>query len=274
MIRYNQFACWLVLLLVAICLCVTGCGVPLALEGDFLTSSTNVTTTTATTTTATTATTITKTTAVKMTAAAAPLVTLDPAYRRLLLVNAEHPLPEDFEDTDALVSIPSQYCNGSLRQIDKDIFPYVIAMIEAAKKDGVTLYVRSPYRSYTTQQTLFRNKVKRMIADGVPADQAEAAAARAVARPGTSEHQTGLAIDFNTANSKFENTPAHLWLMEHAAEYGFILRYPKDKTEITGIMYEPWHWRFVGVEVAQEIAALGVAFEEYIAAETINTTNG
>ena len=189
----------------------------------------------------------------------------DPSYSRLLLVNAEHPLPSGFDSTVSLTAIPSKYLNGSLNQIDREIYPYVIALLEAARADGVKLYVRSPYRSYATQDTLFKNKVNKVIAAGTPKDQAEAKAAQAVARPGTSEHQTGLAIDFNVASSTFDNSPGFKWMKEHAADYGFILRYPKEKTDITGIMYESWHWRFVGINVAKEINAADLTLEEYLA---------
>ena len=86
-----------------------------------------------------------------------------------------------------------------------------------------------------------------------------------VARPGTSEHQTGLAIDFNVASSTFEKSPGYKWMLENAENYGFILRYPKGKTEITGIIFESWHWRFVGIDVAKEMNALGLTLEEYVA---------
>lgn len=220
---------------------------------------------TTTTTTATTTTTTTTTTTKKATTTALPQpVVLDPAYSRLLLVNAEHPISADFNKKGDLVSLDKKYINGSLNQVDKGIYPYLIAMLDAARADGVKLYVRSPYRSYNTQKMLFTNKVNRVIKGGTPADQAEAVAARAVARPGTSEHQTGLAIDFNIADSEFEQMPAFGWMKEHAADYGFILRYPKDKTEVTGIMYESWHWRFVGINVAKEMNGLGVTLEEYL----------
>lgn len=266
-------------LLVTVCLLAatlfSGCGEPdrpADGEPDVTTSTTHISTTT--TTTATTATTTT-TTVSATTVAAAPTATqntspgensdsLDPTYSRLLLVNAEHPLPEDFDYTGNLTEIDAKYLNGSLNQIDKDIYPYVKAMVDAAWADGVKLYVRSPYRSYNTQRYLFNNKVQKVIASGTPADQAEAVAATAVARPGTSEHHTGLAIDFNVADSEFEQTPMFDWLMEHGEDYGFILRYPADKTAVTGIMYESWHWRFVGINTAREINQLGVTLEEYL----------
>lgn len=238
----------------------------------YVTSTTgSVTTTAASTTTATTTTTTaaTTTTTTTIKTQASPTVsqtgvTLDPDYERLILVNPFTPLPEDYDYTGNLTKIDAKYLNGSLNQIDKDIYPYLKAMLDAAWADGVKLYVRSPYRSYSTQQYLFNNKVKKVIAAGTPEDKAEAEAATVVARPGTSEHHTGLAIDFNVAASSFDNSAMSKWLLEHGADYGFILRYPKDKMDVTGIVYESWHWRFVGINVAKEIKQLGLTLEEYL----------
>ncbi len=189
---------------------------------------------------------------------------LDPKYSRLLLVNPDNPLPSDFDSTVKLKEVEAQYLNGDLKQVDEGMFPYLMALIKAARADGIEIYVRSPYRSYSIQQMLFKNKVDRVIKAGTPASEAEAVAATAVARPGTSEHQTGLAVDFNTASSTFESMPAYKWLKENAEDYGFIMRYPADKEHITKIIYEPWHWRFVGINVAREINDLGVTLEEYL----------
>ena len=190
--------------------------------------------------------------------------TLDANYERLILVNGSNPLPEDYDYTGNLTTIEKKYLNGELTQIDKDMFPYLMALVNSAWKDGVKVYIRSPFRSYETQQMLFNNKVQRVIAAGTPKDKAEEEAATAVARPGTSEHHTGLAVDFNTASNYFEGTDMDLWLREHAEDFGFILRYPKESQDITGVIYEPWHYRFVGINVAKEINRLGVTLEEYI----------
>lgn len=243
----------------ALCLGLAACA-PVSTDDAPTTTTTTTTTITTTTTTTTKATT---TTTKQVASSTTQAVVLDPAYSRLLLVNADNPIPSDYGKGN-LVSIDKKYINGSLNQVDKGIHPYLMAMLKAAWADGVRLYVRSPYRSYNTQKYLFNNKVQRVIKAGTPADQAEAVAARAVARPGTSEHQTGLAIDFNIADSEFEQMPAYGWMKEHAEEYGFIMRYPKDKTDITGVMYESWHWRFVGINVAKEINDLGVTLEEYL----------
>ena len=189
---------------------------------------------------------------------------LDANYPKLLLVNGENPLPEDYDYEGNLTTIPDKYINGSLKQIDKDVWPYMQAMIEAAWADGVKLYVWSPYRSYSTQNMLFKKQVDRQIAKGVPADKAEDEAATVVARPGTSEHHTGLAADFNMADDKFETTEMYTWMQQHAADYGFIMRYSGEKQEITGVIHESWHYRFVGINAAKEMNRLNMCLEEYV----------
>ena len=127
----------------------------------------------------------------------------------------------------------------------------------------MTLYATSGYRSYSTQKAIFERKLERMT---------EEQANDSVAKPGYSEHQTGLAMDIEGETTKgtglteaFGESPEGIWAAEHCAEYGFIIRYPKGKTKITGYIYEPWHLRYVGKEAAQEITEMGVTFEEYIA---------
>ena len=189
---------------------------------------------------------------------------LDANYTKLLLVNGENPWPEDYDYEGNLTTIPDKYINGSLKQIDKDVWPYMQAMIEAAWADGVKLYVWSPYRSYSTQNMLFKKQVDRQIAKGVPADKAEDEAATVVARPGTSEHHTGLAADFNMADDKFETTEMYRWMQEHDADYVFVMRYSGEKQEITGVIHESWHYRFVGINAAKEMNRLNMCLEEYV----------
>lgn len=193
---------------------------------------------------------------------------LDATYSNLLLVNGENPLPEDYDYEGNLTTIPDEYINGSLKQIDKNVWPYMKAMIDAARAEGVKLYVWSPYRSYSTQNMLFQNQVNRCIQNGTPADRAEAEAATVVARPGTSEHHTGLAADFNMASDKFETTEMFKWMQENAEDYGFIMRYSGEKQEITGVIHESWHYRFVGINTAKEMNRLDMCLEEY--AEYLN----
>lgn len=189
---------------------------------------------------------------------------LDTKYERLILVNPDNPLPEDFDYEGNLIGIPAEYINGSLTQLDKDMWPYLKAMMDKALEDGVRLYVRSPYRSYATQKMLYDNQVKKQLQNGVSEAEAYDKAASIVARPGTSEHHTGLAVDFNIADISFEDTEMSNWLKENADQFGFILRYPENKTDITKVIYEPWHYRFVGIKTAKEIKGLGVTLEEYL----------
>ena len=137
-------------------------------------------------------------------------------------------------------------------------------LFEAAAQDGITLYATSGFRSYSTQKAIFERKLNTM---------SEKQANASVAKPGYSEHQTGLAMDIEGETTKgtglteaFGESPEGIWAAEHCSEYGFIIRYPKGKTNITGYIYEPWHLRYVGKEAAAEITELGVTFEEYILA--------
>ena len=136
------------------------------------------------------------------------------------------------------------------------------AFFAAARAEGLTVYLSSAYRDYDTQNYLYQRKVEQY---GDP----EAAAA-IVAPPGTSEHQTGLAFDitdryYELKTTDLENTELYRWMSQHCQEYGFIVRYPKDKQDITGIIYEPWHFRYVGVEAATYIMAHGLCLEEFLA---------
>lgn len=127
-------------------------------------------------------------------------------------------------------------------------------MKNAAARDGITLTIVSGYRSYARQEKLYNNYVAK---DG--RDEAD----RYSARPGHSEHQSGLAMDLNSVEDSFANTKEAKWIAENCAKYGFIIRYPKDKEEQTGYIYEPWHVRYLGVDLAEEITASGLCFEEY-----------
>ena len=189
---------------------------------------------------------------------------LDADFEKLLVVNGWNPLPEDYDYEGNLTTIPQKYIKGSLTQIDKDIWPYLKAMLDDARDEGIDIGVWSPYRSYATQKWLFEKQVKKQMANGVPESQAEDKAATIVARPGTSEHNTGLALDINCANDSFENTKAFEWLTENAEDYGFVMRYSEEKQEKTGVIHESWHWRFVGINVAREMNDLDMCLEEYV----------
>ncbi len=145
----------------------------------------------------------------------------------------------------------------------------LIQMIEDCYRAGNSPFVCSSYRTMEKQQYLFNNKIARLVEEGVDPEEAPAIAARSVAVPGTSEHQLGLAVDiidynYPYLNEQQEQMPTQKWLMEHCWDYGFILRYPNEKSDITGIIYEPWHYRYVGVEAALEIRDLGLTLEEYL----------
>lgn len=189
---------------------------------------------------------------------------LDRDYSRLELVNSENPLAEDYDYEGNLATIDKKYLCGSLNKMDKDALLYATEMIEAAWKDNVELYILSPYRSYSTQDTLFNNEVTKLTKSGLNADEAEIKAATVVAKAGTSEHHTGLAIDFNIAEDSFANSESYRWLLENAENYGFIMRYSVEKQPITGIINESWHWRFVGINHAKAINSLDMCLEEYI----------
>ena len=143
-------------------------------------------------------------------------------------------------------------------------------MLADARAEGLSPVVCSSYRTLEVQTILYNRKVQRLINEkGYSEDKARRVAAKSVAVPGTSEHHTGLAVDI-VANSNWnlnksqEDEPEQKWLMAHCAEYGFILRYPNNKTEYTGIIYEPWHYRYVGVELARYLTDNGLCLEEYL----------
>lgn len=174
---------------------------------------------------------------------------------KLVLVNKYTKLDENYKPN--LVNMDSAYSYDGM-QMNSEAYEHLKQMINEAKKDNIKLYNISSYRSYYTQSTLYNNYVN---SDG------KEAADRYSARAGYSEHQTGLATDLNTASSSahFENTKEYNWLINNSYKYGFILRYPKDKEYITGYKYEPWHYRYVGIDAANYIHKHDITFEEYYA---------
>lgn len=182
----------------------------------------------------------------------------------LLLANAENPLSQDW-------SIQTEEVQNGY-EMDKRAAPAMREMIQAAKEDGVELMLCSAYRSVEKQQQLFDRSQQAYMAQGMSEEEAYAKTATETAIPGTSEHQTGLAADIVTPtyqmlDAGFADTPAGQWLSEHAAEYGFVLRYPQDKQEVTGIIYESWHYRFVGKTHAKLMKESGLCLEEYLQQE-------
>ncbi len=175
-----------------------------------------------------------------------------------VLVNYNHPLDKSFAP-DKLVRI-----GNTAFQATPETAEAVQALLKAAREEGIrVLRVQSGYRSYNTQNDLHTKKIKALKAQY--GDLAPAVAATIVAPPGKSEHQLGLAVDIAAGRlvTSFGDTEAGLWLAENAHRFGFVLRYPADKTEITRIIYEPWHLRYVGVETAGMIRASGLCLEEY-----------
>ncbi len=174
----------------------------------------------------------------------------------LIIVNKYHKLPSDYEPE--LVEMDSKYVNWGKRYMHPTAYEHLVEMIEDASKEGIRLFSVSPYRSYNTQKSLYNNYV---------ASHGQEEADTFSARPGYSEHQTGLAVDLNTTdeNAHFENTKEGKWLQENAYKYGFILRYPQDKEYITGYIFEPWHYRYVGTEVASYINEHQITYDEYYA---------
>lgn len=173
------------------------------------------------------------------------------------LVNKYNKLPKNFEAKD-LVSIDSKYKKSSYNyKLKKVAAEALYKMIDAAAKDNIKLWVVSAYRTEQTQTNLFNNSKNK---DGL------AHALIYSAKPGHSEHQLGLAVDLNMASSKahFEKTKEYAWLKENSYKYGFVERYPKDKEFITGYGFEPWHYRYFGIELATNVYLDGSTYEEYI----------
>lgn len=189
-----------------------------------------------------------------------------PSGIHIILVNRWNPVPEDYVlnlvDTERDKKV-SASCINALEQ-----------MLSDCRKAGCNPVLYSGYRSEKTQERLYKNKIQEFRNKGYGRAEAEERAAKIVAVPGTSEHHLGLAVDIvdNSnwkLNSSQEKTKTQQWLMEHCWEYGFILRYPTDKSNLTGIGYEPWHYRYVGKEAALSMRDSGLCLEEYI--RTLNT---
>lgn len=183
----------------------------------------------------------------------------------MVLVNHTSKMPDDYTfDTKECGSATA--VNKTLQTVACDAF---LEMQKAAAADGVTVWMQSGYRSVKYQTSLYERKTKYYLDKGYDNAAAREKAAAVVNPPGYSEHNCGLAADLNSPehtglDEGFEKTAAFRWLCEHAGDYGFILRYPKDAEDKTEIIYEPWHWRYVGVENAAKINASGLCFEEYI----------
>ena len=176
----------------------------------------------------------------------------------LIVVNAGRELPEGF--------VPElKEILGCGKYLDYRVAPHYEEMYYAAKQDGITLTPYSAYRSYERQKNNYNNLTQSYMRDyHLSEAEARKKAATVILPPGTSEHNLGYAMDICGTESSFKDTKEYAWLQQHAHEYGFILRYTAEKQPITGIIPEPWHWRYVGVEYAEKIKNSGLCLEEYL----------
>ena len=179
---------------------------------------------------------------------------------RLILVNKQHPIPDDYVFELGTIK-------GGMK-CDERILPDLFAMLQAAKDEGINLNIASPYRTDDRQESNFNKKIKMYMEQGYSYMEAYKTASRVVTIPGASEHQIGLALDitsdiYTKLEEGFGETEAGMWLAEHSCEYGFIIRYPEGKEYITSIEYEPWHFRYVGKEAAAIMKKDNICLEEF-----------
>lgn len=178
----------------------------------------------------------------------------------LTLVNPWNEVPEDLDVSLATV-------DGYL--VDRRCQRALSDMLSDCREQGYLPIICSAFRTMEYQDMLYNNKIKRLMAEGVPRADAPSIAAQSVAIPGTSEHQLGLAVDiisetYTNLDRYQEQTAVQQWIMQNCWRYGFILRYPNGTTDITGIIYEPWHYRYVGAVTAKAVHESGLVFEEYL----------
>ena len=173
----------------------------------------------------------------------------------LVVVNSCTPLPEDWKITPRMIHD---------EVVDIRAYGDLVAMFDAAAEENIWFWVVSGYRSPGQQEIVLDRAIQANENAGMTATEAEEDALRTVAQPGYSEHHTGLAVDFNDVTDAFEKSDAYRWLTEHAAEYGFVQRYKKEKSAVTGIDRESWHYRYVGKDHAQEMERLNYCLEEYV----------
>lgn len=175
---------------------------------------------------------------------------------KLIVVNAWNCIPDDY--TVTLMTLKNDF------QIDERIYPDLQEMFDAARNEGIYPLIGSAYRTTKRQQKLLTDKINAYIEEGCSKKEANELAKTWVAVPGTSEHQIGLALDINAEKDKCTNEEVYAWLNTNSYQYGFIMRYPADKEQITGVNYEPWHYRYVGKKAAKEIYEQDICLEEYL----------
>lgn len=175
---------------------------------------------------------------------------------QLILVNKDNPVPDDYEVELTTLS------NGV--QVDSRVYPDLQKMFDDMRNEGIYPVVSEGYRTHEQQEKMMQDKIDAFMAEGYSKKAAKHMALEWVAKPGTSEHELGIALDINaSANSQTTHEEVYQWLNNNAHRYGFILRYPEGKESITGIDYEPWHYRYVGEKAAREIYESGLTLEEY-----------
>lgn len=187
-------------------------------------------------------------------------ISFDNSDWRLVLINKQHPIPDDYDFK------LGTFTSGM--RCDERVIEDLLLMMQAAKKDGLNLVVRSPYRTSDHQEDNFNDRIKSYMKQGLSYMEAYKATSRVITVPGCSEHEVGLALDITSDTfipllQGFADTEEGKWLEEHCHEYGFILRYPSGKEYITGIEYEPWHFRYVGREAAAIMKDEGLCLEEF-----------
>lgn len=178
----------------------------------------------------------------------------------LELVNKWNPMKTSGNEVETVT-----LSNGE--RVDTRIYQQLQNMFDSARENGIYPIVASGYRTKSEQEELYYEKIAAYEAEGLSDEEAKIEAERWVAIPGTSEHQLGLAVDINADGIYSTGDQVYAWLAENAHKFGFIYRYPSDKTEITGVANEPWHYRYVGTAAAGEIHRQGICLEEYLAAE-------
>ena len=174
----------------------------------------------------------------------------------LILVNRDHPIPDNYQ-----VQL-TELSNG--KEVDSRIYPELQQMFNDARAAGLSLFVREGYRTKEDQQQILDERIQEYENQGDSREEAQKAAEEYVALPGTSEHELGLSVDINADTQKCSSDAVYQWLNENAWKYGFIKRYPSDKTDITGISNEPWHYRYVGKEAAKAMKEQNLCLEEYL----------
>ena len=189
-----------------------------------------------------------------------PVEVLNSENWATVLISKKYPLGKAYSPT------LSPVIEGSSVTADTRVSEAYQLMYADALKQGLVLTPYSAYCSYSRQQSNYENKVQAFVLQGMTEDEARANAEKRIEPAGCSENGAGLSVDIVSASAGFSSTDEYKWLVENAHKYGFVLRYPEDKTDITGIIYQPWHWRYVGVDVANEMKSNNLCLEEYLGA--------